>query len=85
VTNAFKHGFADGGSGTVRVRFSRLAERACRLEVVDDGQAAAAAGGPSSSPGGLGMQLVEGFVGQLRGTLLVDRSPCSRVRVDLPI
>jgi PAS domain S-box-containing protein len=87
VTNAFKHGFADGGSGTVRVRFRGVGEGTWRLEVDDDNGGGAAARDPGPDgppPGGLGVQLVEGFARQLGGTVRFERTPRFRVRVDFP-
>jgi PAS domain S-box-containing protein len=86
VTNAFKHGFAEGGAGTVHVRFRGTSDGTWCLEVADDGGAVATepeAGAPAPG-GGLGVQLVQGFARQLGGTAQFERSPRFRVRVDFP-
>jgi PAS domain S-box-containing protein len=86
VTNAVKHGFANGCCGTVRVRCQPIADGAWRLEVGDeaaDGEAGAAPL-PDGELRGLGMQLVEGFARQLGGTLRIERTPRYRVQVDFP-
>lgn len=80
VTDAFRHGLARG-AGRVRVRLGPAEAGAWRLEVADDG-------GPGDdgerAGDGLGMQLVEGFARQLRGTLRIERAPGWRVAVDFP-
>jgi two-component sensor histidine kinase len=86
VTNSFKHGFAQGGAGTVRVRFRGTSDGTWRLEVADDGGAAAMepeAGGPPPG-GGLGVRLVQGFARQLGGTARFERAPRFRVQVEFP-
>jgi two-component sensor histidine kinase len=86
VTNAFKHGFAQGGVGTVRIRLQPLAGETWRLEVVDEVEAAGEGPPLELAPSsGLGMQLVEGFARQLGGTVQVERAPRFRVLVDLPL
>jgi two-component system, sensor histidine kinase PdtaS len=86
VTNAFKHGFAQGGAGTVHVRFHGAGDGTWRLEVAEEGDAVATepeAGGPPSG-GGLGVQLVQGFARQLGGTVRFERAPRFQVRVEFP-
>lgn len=67
VSNAIKHGRPEEGVGTVRVAFARRDDR-YRLSVRDDG----AGLGPAGPAGGLGMQLVDGFVRRIRGVLTID-------------
>lgn len=83
VTNAFKHGLAAGRvPGTVRVRFEAAGTGHWRLEVANDGRQQPAAPTPDGT--GLGMQLVEGFTRQLRGSLQIERGPVYRVRIEFP-
>jgi PAS domain S-box-containing protein len=85
VTNAVKHGFANGCCGTVRVRCQPVGEAVWRLEVGDEAEGMAGpAPFPEGEATGLGMQLVEGFARQLGGTLRIERTPRYRVQVDFP-
>ena len=72
VSNAYKHGFPQGGPGQVTLSFERLADGRLRLEVADTGQ-----GIPTDvnlqKTRSLGMQLVHTLVRQLRGTIEVKR------------
>jgi len=70
VTNAVEHGFADGGSGTVRVVVDRDGHR-LQVEVVDDGQ------GLDEGPGGgLGTQIVSTLVAnELGGSISWQSGP----------
>jgi PAS domain S-box-containing protein len=86
VVKAFKRGLVHGGEGTVWVRLQPTADGSWRLEVVDGRRQPD--GSPISAepvPVGIGMQLVEGFVRQLRGTLRVEREPCWRAVVDFAV
>ncbi|MCL2091583.1 MAG: sensor histidine kinase [Micrococcales bacterium] len=68
VTNAVEHGFADGGSGTVRVVVDRDDDQ-LQVEVVDDGR------GLTDGPGdGLGTQIVSTLVANELGGSIVWRS-----------
>ena len=70
VTNAVEHGFADGGSGTVRVVVDRDGDR-LRVEVVDDGR-----GLPDDPSAGLGTQIVSTLVtNELDGSITWQASP----------
>jgi two-component system, sensor histidine kinase PdtaS len=84
VTNAFKHAFAGGGTGTVRVAFGPAPGGGWRLEVADDGRGAAEGVAASDRPGGLGSQLVDGFARQLGGTVQVEPAPSYQVRIEFP-
>lgn len=66
VTNALKHGFRDGGAGRIDVSLVRD-DRACRLEVADDG---AGTGGMPCT--GLGLTLCQIFADQLGGVFSID-------------
>ncbi|MEQ9638382.1 MAG: histidine kinase dimerization/phosphoacceptor domain -containing protein [Alphaproteobacteria bacterium] len=70
VTNAMRHAFADGGTGTVEVELFMSDGRIC-LEVRDDGKGLPAAFAPEDSTG-LGMRLTSAIVQQLDGDLSFD-------------
>ena len=80
VTNAAKHAFPDGRSGTIRVAFGRSGE-GWRLTVSDDGVGLAAS---AAAPGGLGRRLVEAFARQAGGALSQGEGPGAVFGVDLP-
>ncbi len=69
LTNAVKHAFGQGRSGTVRVSL-RKEGGICRLCVADDGDMAEGAPGT-----GIGRSLVAAFVGELGGELLTETGP----------
>jgi len=79
VTNALKHGFSEGRTGTILVRF-RMDEGMRVLTVRDDG-----AGIPESvnldTPSSLGMRLVNALVKQLSGTMQVKRSAGTSIEI----
>jgi len=78
VTNALKHAFPDGRSGTVAVTLSR--HSAVTLTVEDDG-----IGYPLEPESGLGSRLLRLLSRQLGATVTrEDRQPGCRVRVVLP-
>lgn len=68
VTNAAKHAFAGRATGTVEVRFERVAG-GLHLRIRDDGTGLPPAG---ETTGGLGMTLVDGFVQKVGGRLAVS-------------
>lgn len=65
IGNALKHGYPDGGGGTIRIRLDQEGDTV-RIELSDDG-----AGFPADynelRDRGLGMELVELLIGQLDG------------------
>jgi two-component sensor histidine kinase len=69
VTNAFKYGYPEGRTGTIRVD-CRTEAKAIVLTVADDGKALPADFDPAKSAG-LGMRVVDGLVRQLQGKLEV--------------
>jgi two-component sensor histidine kinase len=80
VTNAAKHAFADGRTGTIQVLFEP-AGQGWRLTVKDDGK-----GLPpdyATSRHGLGRGLVEAFARQAGGVLSVGSGPGSTFVLDL--
>ncbi|MCB9949325.1 MAG: response regulator [Rhodospirillaceae bacterium] len=69
VSNAIKHAFPDGRTGTVTVRLAQTASDTVTLEVADDGVGLS----PSEvSRTRSGTQILEALVGQLRGSLAID-------------
>jgi two-component system, sensor histidine kinase PdtaS len=82
ATNALKHAFPDGRSGSVRVRFDGAGAGAV-LEVADDGVGIPEGAFDTASQRS-GFRLVKGFADQLNGQLAVERGPGAVVRVVLP-
>lgn len=72
VSNSLKHAFPDGRSGTVRVEMRKEEPSRLKLMIRDDG-----IGLPESldirNPSTLGLQIVSDLVGQLDGTMDVER------------
>jgi two-component system, sensor histidine kinase PdtaS len=79
LTNAFKHGFPSRSSGNVLIRFEN--KPVYRLTVADNG-----VGLPESvTPGGsssFGMQLIDVFVKQLNGRLIIDRKQGTKFQLE---
>lgn len=82
VTNAFKHAYPAGHSGTVRVDLKRLDE-GCRLTVDDDG-----VGFPPEFPNGtttgFGERLIKSVVTSIGATVKRGSGPGSQLIVDVP-
>jgi PAS domain S-box-containing protein len=72
ITNSFKHGFPDGGTGTITIHFEKTDEGIFQLAVRDDG-----IGFPKNmdfrNTKTLGLQLVNILTNQLKGTITLDR------------
>lgn len=81
VTNAIRHGMVEE-AGTVRVGFARDGDR-LRLDVEDDGPGLGQDAMPALKQG-LGMQLVDGFVRRLQGSLAVESRQGLHVSVTFP-
>jgi len=80
MTNAFKHAFPPGRTGTVSISLSEPQPGQARLVVADDGVGMPPTlelGGPSC----LGWRLVEALSEQIGATLHVDRSRGTRVEI----
>lgn len=70
VTNAFKHAFPGGRTGTIRVAIGSDRPGEVRVTVQDDGvgYGMGRSGGPVGGPsGGMGSRLIRGLSGQVRG------------------
>jgi two-component sensor histidine kinase len=80
VTNAVKHAFPDGRSGTIEVIFARTLE-GWRLTVKDDGVGMPKSSRPSS---GVGRRLIDAFARQAGGTVSQGPLPGCIYHIDLP-
>ncbi len=85
VTNAAKHGYADGSIGEITVRLEPLGAAGCRLTVADQG-AGLPEGFRASSGSGLGMRIALALTQQLGGTLDVRgvQGRGTKVGLELP-
>jgi PAS domain S-box-containing protein len=79
LTNAFKHGFPGRASGKVFIQFDN--KPGYRLTVADDGVGLPEAVAPGKS-NSFGMQLIDVFVKQLNGKLLIDRNKGTKFQVE---
>ena len=81
VTNALKYAFPDGNGGEIIVSCKRGADRRIVLEISDNG-----VGIPGEvdleNTGTLGMQLVTSLIGQLDGTIRIDRESGTRFTLE---
>lgn len=80
ISNALKHAFPEGRSGTIQVRLSRQADGFVELTVQDDGIGFAA-----GKRGGIGLTLVESLTAQLHGRLEIEDDGGRLTRVAFPI
>jgi len=84
LSNAFKHGFPDGRSGTIRIALTDLDDGFRELVIADDG-----IGLPEdfdmATGKGLGMQIIRSLAGQLSGTAVFENgsgtSPGAKFRM----
>ncbi|MDH5674093.1 MAG: PAS domain S-box protein [Myxococcales bacterium] len=81
LTNAVKHAFPDGSSGSIRVCSVRRGESLV-LEIRDDGVGIA---DESEHGGGFGLQLVRDLADQIGASVAIDRQSGTRVAVELPL
>lgn len=82
VTNAYHHAFRDSGSGRITVRIARE-DAMARLEVSDNGVGFVVA---SQMGGTIGLNLMQAYTEQLRGTLDIASGPeGSVITVRFPI
>ncbi len=78
ITNALKHAFPDGASGTISVRF-RFQDGYYQLEVSDTGK-----GMPEEASSSLGMTLVATLVEQIGATMHISGTDGTAVRISFP-
>lgn len=74
VSNALKHGFPGGSTGTITIGLELNGDQTLVLSVQDNGTGLPPGFDPASRTT-LGMRLVTGLVGQLNGQLLMERPP----------
>ena len=84
ITNALRHAFPGGRSGTIRVELGYVAGGAFRLAVRDDGVGLPPGLDVGTAPS-LGLQLVSMLAEQLNAGLEVDRDHGTRVGLTLPV
>lgn len=68
ITNALRHAFPDGASGTVSVTLKRVGPRDTELRVADDGIGIDPAVATQDRPSTLGLTIVRSLVAQIDGT-----------------
>lgn len=81
VSNAFKHAFPEGKSGTIEVQLRREGDRA-RLIVSDDGVGLP---GGDEAAGGMGVTLMRMLAKQLGGSLTLVEGAGTRLEVEFPL
>lgn len=85
ATNAIKHGFSDTGKArfTVELKADKRAEQYV-LTLSNTGKAFPG-GIDLKNPDTLGLRLISGLVGQLKGTIELQRDPCPVFTIRFPI
>lgn len=68
LANAYRHAFAKGGGGSIRLSMRRERQGEARLEIADDGS-----GIEAGAERGLGLEIIEALVKQLRGSYRYSR------------
>lgn len=84
VTNAVRHAYPPGTTGSLAIGFHRMSGNAAELVVADQGSDPAAVQRYAAQPG-LGSRIVRGLVGQLDGTLAIAYQGGTRVTIRLPL
>ncbi|WP_231590783.1 sensor histidine kinase [Hymenobacter terrenus] len=84
VTNALKYAFPGGRSGTIRVSLQQAAEAELLLEVADNGVGLPDSFQPQAN-NSLGLCLVYGLTGQLRGHLSFHNDNGCHVSLRMPL
>jgi two-component sensor histidine kinase len=80
VSNAAKHAFAEGASGTIMVQLS-VDDRVCTLSVSDDGIGRK----ESDDEAGVGLNLVNLFVSQIDGEIRTESGRGMRFTICFPV
>lgn len=82
LTNAIKHGFANGRAGTLSISVNRYGKKAC-VVVEDDGPGL---DGSEPAPGGLGVTLIKRLSRQASVDVVWENAaPGTRVRLTFPL
>ena len=79
ITNALKHAFPRGATGTIQVGLHRLGEDVL-LYIEDNGIGLCGKG----RVGSIGMRLIDGMARSLNGTLTIERQKGTRIAVQFP-
>ncbi|MBF0278833.1 MAG: PAS domain S-box protein [SAR324 cluster bacterium] len=83
ITNALKHAFSSKPTGEICVCLENLGSQ-CRLSIADNGKGIEEDLDLEDTET-LGLMLVNGLTGQLKGTLELDRSSGTRFRITFPL
>jgi PAS domain S-box-containing protein len=83
LSNAFKHAFADGSAGRIRISFHRREPGWCELEVEDDG-AGLPPGYLEGRHNSLGFRIVGILAHQLDGSVTQREGPGTRIALRFP-
>jgi len=84
LTNALKHAFPNGSTGTVRLELTKTDDHHAELIYRDDGVGISDAAA-SGAAGGLGMVLVQTLTEQLGGSLEIRSEGGTTVRIRFPM
>lgn len=84
VSNAFKHAFAPGRGGELRIALRLDGPARCRLTVADDG-GGLAPGFSLEAADTLGLQLVHDLARQLHGGVEIDSARGAAFTIDFPV
>lgn len=82
VSNAFKHGFADGRAGDLNITLAPVADSACWRLCVSDTGAGLPADFAARRGQSLGLQLAQSLAGQAGGVLDIGPGPLAVFAVD---
>ena len=82
VSNAIKHAFPSGDGGNITVRFMPDSDGGAMLTVADDGMGPP--GDAVYADKGIGMQIIDGLVAQLRAGIAWHREGGTTAIVTLP-
>ena len=80
LSNAFKHGFPNDRSGTIRITLTDLGQGMRELVSADDG-IGLPDGFDMQKGTGLGMQIIRSLAGQLNGTASFENTPGAMFRI----
>jgi two-component sensor histidine kinase len=81
ISNALKHAFPDGRTGSIQVSLRRRLSADVELSVVDDGVGMT---GRDQNRGGIGMMLIHSLAGQIEATVEFSGPPSCTARITIP-